>query len=144
MIFGNIVSDLIGDKRVLPIYLLGGLVGNLFFFVFANPILSIFGVEDAVKDIGIEALRIICFGYIFFAYGMVIGQAFNGAGDTFTPLIISLVVFWAIQIPLAYLLAITYEWGPTGVFFCIAFCHSLYAIVAIALFKRGKWKMVNV
>lgn len=114
------------------------------FFIFANPILSIFGAEENVRAIGIEALRIICFGYIFFAYGMVIGQAFNGSGDTFTPLIISLVVFWAIQIPLAYVLAITYEWGPTGVFFCIAFCHSLYAIVAIALFKRGKWKTVKV
>lgn len=114
------------------------------FFVFAHPILSIFGVEDTVRDIGIEALRIICFGYIFFAYGMVIGQAFNGSGDTFTPLMISLVVFWAIQIPMAYVLSITYEWGPTGVFFCIAFCHSLYAVVAIALFKRGKWKTVKV
>ncbi|GAB4239691.1 MAG: MATE family efflux transporter [Ekhidna sp.] len=114
------------------------------FFIFANPILDIFGAEEAVRDIGIEALRIICFGYIFFAYGMVIGQAFNGSGDTFTPLIISLIVFWAIQIPMAYLLAITYDWGPTGVFFCIAFCHSLYAVIAIALFKRGKWKTVKV
>ena len=114
------------------------------FFIFANPILSLFAPETAVRKIGIEALRIICFGYIFFAYGMVIGQAFNGSGDTFTPLVISLIVFWAIQIPLAYVLSITYEWGPTGVFFCIAFCHSLYAVVAIALFKRGKWKMVKV
>ncbi len=114
------------------------------FFLFANPILTLFAPEESVRAIGIEALRIICFGYIFFAYGMVIGQSFNGSGDTFTPLIISLVVFWAIQIPLAYVLSITYEWGPTGVFFCIAFCHSLYAVVAIALFKRGKWKTVKV
>ncbi len=114
------------------------------FFIFADPILSLFAKEASVRAIGIEALRIICFGYIFFAYGMVIGQSFNGSGDTFTPLIISLIVFWAIQIPLAYVLSITYDWGPTGVFFCIALCHSLYAVVAIALFKRGKWKTVSV
>ncbi|MEM6735840.1 MAG: MATE family efflux transporter [Bacteroidota bacterium] len=114
------------------------------FFIFADPILSLFAKEVSVRSIGIEALRIICFGYIFFAYGMVIGQAFNGSGDTFTPLIISLIVFWAIQIPLAYVLSITYNWGPTGVFFCIALCHSLYAVVAIMLFKRGKWKTVKV
>ena len=114
------------------------------FFIFANQILALFGATDNVRDIGIQALRIICFGYIFFAYGMVIGQAFNGSGDTYTPLVISLIVFWAIQIPMAYLLAMVYDWGPDGVFFCIAFCHSLYAVIAIALFKRGKWKTVKV
>ncbi|WP_425391795.1 MATE family efflux transporter [Ekhidna sp.] len=114
------------------------------FFIFANQILAIFGATDNVREIGKQALRIICFGYIFFAYGMVIGQAFNGSGDTYTPLVISLIVFWAIQIPMAYLLSIVYDWGPDGVFFCIAFCHSLYAVIAIAIFKRGKWKTVKV
>lgn len=114
------------------------------FFIFAEPILSLFGATENVRSIGIQALRIICFGYIFFAYGMVIGQAFNGSGDTYTPLVISLISFWLIQIPLAYVLAITYEWGPNGVFFCIALCHSIYAIIAIAIFKRGRWKTVKV
>ena len=97
-----------------------------------------------MKETSINALRIICFGYIFFAYGMVIGQSFNGSGDTRTPMYISLVVFWVIQIPLAYLLSVNMGWESNGVFFCIAFCHSLYAIVAILLFKRGKWKTVQV
>lgn len=120
------------------------LVVSVVFFVFAEPILSIFGATDAVRDIGIRALRIICFGYIFFAYGMVISQAFNGSGDTYTPLVISLVAFWLIQIPLAYVLSIPMGWGPDGVFFCIAFCHSLYAIIAILLFRQGKWKLTKV
>lgn len=115
------------------------------FAIFADQILStLFNKTGLVQSTAIDALRIICFGYIFFAYGMVIGQSFNGSGDTRTPLLINLVVFWAIQIPMAYLLAITYEWGPNGVFFCIAFCHSLYAVVAILLFRRGKWKTVQV
>ncbi|WP_436516761.1 MATE family efflux transporter [Ekhidna sp. To15] len=114
------------------------------FSIFSNQVLAIFNQSGVVLETAINALRIICFGYIFFAYGMVIGQAFNGAGDTLTPLWINIVVFWLIQIPLTYLLAIVYDWGPNGVFFCIAFCHSLYAIVAIVLFKRGKWKTVEV
>lgn len=112
----------------------------ILFSVFAEQVLSVFNQTGVVKDTAIEALRIICFGYIFFAYGMVVGQAFNGSGDTRTPLYINLVVFWVIQIPLAYLLAIELNWGPTGVFFCIALCHSLYAVIAIWLFKKGKWK----
>ena len=114
------------------------------FSIFSEQVLAVFDQSGTVLETAISALRIICFGYIFFAYGMVIGQAFNGAGDTLTPLWINIVVFWAIQIPMAYFLSIVYDWGPNGVFFCIAFCHSLYAVVAIALFKRGKWKAVEV
>ncbi|MFK7953533.1 MAG: MATE family efflux transporter [Ekhidna sp.] len=117
---------------------------SIVFGIFADEILSIFNQSGVVQQTAIDALRIICFGYIFFAYGMVIGQSFNGAGDTKTPLYINLVIFWVIQIPMAWLLAIELNWGPEGVFFCIAFCHSLYAIVAIWLFKRGKWKTIQV
>lgn len=115
----------------------------ILFSVFARQVLSIFNQSGVVMETAISALRIICFGYIFFAYGMVVGQAFNGSGDTKTPLYINLVVFWLIQIPLAYLLAIKLNWGPNGVFFCIAFCHSLYAVVAIWLFRKGKWKTME-
>jgi putative MATE family efflux protein len=114
------------------------------FSIFSYEVLGIFDQSGVVLETAINALRIICFGYIFFAYGMVVGQAFNGAGDTLTPLWINIVVFWAIQIPLTYFLAVVYNWGPNGVFFCIAFCHSLYAVIAILLFKRGKWKTIEV
>lgn len=114
------------------------------FSIFADLVLGIFDQSGVVLETAKSALRIICFGYIFFAYGMVIGQSFNGAGDTITPLLINIVVFWAIQIPLAYFLSVMNDWGADGVFFCIAFCHSLYAVIAIVLFKRGKWKTVEV
>lgn len=116
----------------------------LVFSIFSEQVLSIFDQSGVVLETAIQALQIICFGYIFFAYGMVIGQAFNGSGDTYTPLWINIVVFWLIQIPLAYVLSVMYDWGPSGVFFCIAFCHSLYAVVAIVLFRRGKWKTIEV
>jgi putative MATE family efflux protein len=117
---------------------------SLIFFLFAQPILSFFTDEPEVKRIGISALEIICLGYIFFSYGMVISQAFNGAGDTRTPMWISLVVFWFIQIPLAYWLSIELNWQSNGVFYSIAIAHSLYAIVSILLFRKGKWTLIQV
>ena len=120
------------------------LVISTIFFIFADPILGLFTDQEPVREIGKSALQIICFGYIFFAYGMVLGQGFNGAGDTKTPMYISLFVFWLVQIPMAYLLAVTFEWEGKGVFFSIAFAHSLYAITAMVLFKQGKWKTVQV
>jgi putative MATE family efflux protein len=117
---------------------------SLIFFLFAQPILSFFTDEPEVKRIGISALEIICLGYIFFSYGMVISQAFNGAGDTRTPMWISLLVFWFIQIPLAYWLSIELNWQSNGVFYSIAIAHSLYAIVSILLFRKGKWKLIQV
>jgi putative MATE family efflux protein len=120
------------------------LVVSIVFFVFAEPILSIFTDVAAVQEIGKSALQIICFGYVFFSYGMVVGQAFNGAGDTRTPMWISLVVFWIIQIPLAWWLAMSLGLESDGVFISIAVCHSIYAVIAMVLFKRGKWKLVKV
>lgn len=120
-----------------------GLV-SVIFIVMAKPILGIFTPEINVIQIGTSALKIICIGYVFFAYGMVITQAFNGAGDTKTPMVINIFVFWLLQIPLAYWLSVYLGWEANGVFVTIAFCHSLHAIVCILLFRRGKWKAVNV
>ncbi len=114
------------------------------FFLIANPLLQFFTSEQEVQAIGKSALQIICFGYIFFAFGMVLGQAFNGAGDTYTPTVISAIVFWVIQIPVAYSLSIPMDFKENGVFISIALAHSLYAIVAIFVFRRGKWKTVKV
>lgn len=129
-----------------------GIVAVIFFMA-AEPIIWVFNQNPSLKDlgegetvrqIGVSALKIICCGYIFFAYGMVISQAFNGAGDTKTPLVVNFFVFWLIQIPLAYWLAVVLDWQATGVFITIAFCHSLQAVISIFLFRRGKWKMMTV
>jgi len=83
-------------------------------------------------------------GFIFYGIGMVMINAFNGAGDTWTPTWVNLCGFWLFQIPLAYLLAKYFEWGPKGVFISIPVAEALITIVAFILFKRGKWKTVKV
>ncbi|MEQ9424020.1 MAG: MATE family efflux transporter [Cyclobacteriaceae bacterium] len=117
---------------------------GMVFFAFANQFVGIFTQEPEVMGHGILALQVICFGYVFFAYGMVMVQAFNGAGDTKTPTIMNVFIFWVFQIPFAYWMAITLDLGPLGVFWAIAIAHSIVAVVGIVLFKRGKWKLVQV
>ncbi|HEX4375266.1 MAG TPA: MATE family efflux transporter, partial [Puia sp.] len=83
-------------------------------------------------------------GYIFYGVGMVLMNAFNGAGDTRTPTIISLFCFWAFQIPIAYLMAITLGFGPKGVFWAIIITETTVTTVSFIIFKKGKWKKTKV
>jgi putative MATE family efflux protein len=117
---------------------------SVVFLVAAPWLIPFFTQEPDVIHHGVLCLRIICLGYIFYAYGMVIGQAFNGAGDTVTPSVINFVAFWLLQIPISYILAKLLNWGPVGVYWGIAISESLLAIIAIAVFRRGKWKNVKI
>jgi Na+-driven multidrug efflux pump len=104
----------------------------------------LFNKESNVVYNGMLAIRYICSGYIFFAYGMVIAQAFNGAGDTRTPTIINLFLYWLLQLPLAYLLAVNMNFGPGGAFAAVAITEVLLSIVYVVVFRRGNWKNVNI
>ena len=117
---------------------------SVLFLSAAGPIVSLFTTEPAVRQIAVQALRIISFGYIFYGIGMVMANAFNGAGDTWTPTIINLFGFWVFQIPLALLLAKTFALGSTGVFIAIPVAETSITIAAYILFRKGKWKKVNI
>ena len=112
--------------------------------VFAEEILGFFTTDPRVIFFGEECIFYVCLGYIFYAYGMVISQSFNGAGDTITPTVLNFFGFWCFQIPLAYTLAVLLDVGPKGVFMSIAIAESAMAVVGILLFRRGKWKLVKV
>ena len=117
---------------------------TVLYLVFANQIASWFISSPQVIDQISLGLRVIVLGYVFFAVGMVMIQAFNGAGDTRTPMFINIFVFLMLEIPLAYFLAIIMEMEMLGIFITIAFCHSLHAFVATIMFKRGRWKKIEV
>jgi putative MATE family efflux protein len=117
---------------------------TVIFFIAAHGIISFFNNTREVVEIGTLCLRIVCLGYVFYAYGLVMAHSFNGAGDTRTPTILNFFGFWLFQIPLAYVLAIVLEVGPEGVFWAISIAESCIAVAAIILFKRGRWKTVKV
>lgn len=116
-----------------------GVIGFVFVF-FARQIVGLFTDDTKVIPYGADCLRIVASGFLFYAYGMVLTQSFNGAGDTRTPTIINLFVFWLWELPLAYVLAIGLGFGPRGVFLAITIAFSSLAVVSAILFKRGKWK----
>ncbi len=114
------------------------------FIVFTERIIGIFTHDASVVAYGVSCLRLVSYGYVFYAFGMVMVQAFNGAGDTFTPTMINLGCYWLFQIPLAYTLAMHFRLGARGVFTAIPIAESVITIVAIIFFRRGRWKMKKV
>jgi len=117
---------------------------SILFFFAAPYILPLFDPNPAVIKEGIAGLQIILLGYIFYAYGMVIGQAFNGAGDTYTPLFMNIVAFWVIQTPLAYFLSNYVGLGSHGCYWAITIANSILAGISIFYFRKGKWKEKSV
>ncbi|HKQ04209.1 MAG TPA: MATE family efflux transporter [Blastocatellia bacterium] len=110
------------------------------FLLFAEPLIHIFTTDVTVVPYGVDALRFISYGYVFYAYGMVMVAAFNGAGDTATPTWINLGCYWLLQIPLAYTLANLAGIGAQGVFLAITIAESCLAVIGILMFRRGTWK----
>ena len=110
------------------------------FLVAAGWITGLFTTDPAVQPYASACLRIVSLGFLFYAAGMVLTQSFNGAGDTWTPTVINLFVFWLFELPLAWYLSVAMDIGPRGVFIALTVAYSALAVVSAILFKQGKWK----
>ena len=114
-------------------------------FLFLSPyIISFFTREPSVAAYAISAVRIVSAGFLFYGIGMVMANAFNGAGDTRTPTLINLFGFWFFQIPLAWILSTQFAMGPLGVFIAIPVAETSIAVAAYIMFKKGKWKLQKI
>ncbi|MGI9530373.1 MATE family efflux transporter [Lutimonas sp.] len=138
------------DRAEISVWITGkynawfmGLV-SIVYVVFGPEIISLFNDTPKVIEYGSLCLRIIAAGYVFYGYGMVVIQSFNGAGDTKTPTYINFVCFWLIQLPFAYLVGISFDAGPIGVFWAITLAEILIAVIGVLWFRKGKWKTVKV
>jgi len=117
---------------------LGG-IGALF-LALAPLIVSAFTSEPEVARYAVACLRIVSAGFVFYAYGMVLTSAFNGAGDTWTPTYLNLFCFWLWEIPLAWVLSRRTFLGPSGAFLAVAVAFSTLAVVSVVIFRKGQWK----
>jgi len=117
---------------------------SVVFLVFAPELIAIFTDAEETRALGVQALRTLSYGYVFYAWGMVLAQAFNGAGDTLTPTRLNLFCFWLFQIPLAWGLAHPAGMGPAGVFWSVCLSESLLALAALVVFRRGRWKEARI
>jgi putative MATE family efflux protein len=114
------------------------------FLVGARALVGLFTDDPTVLEHGVTYLRIVSLGFPFYAFGMVMSQSFNGAGDTRTPTLINLVVFWLLQFPLAWILSHETDLGPSGVFVTLGLCFAIFAVIGVVLFRRGGWKTTRV
>jgi putative MATE family efflux protein len=119
-------------------------IAGLLFIIFANPIAHVFTADTVVAGTAARCLRIISYGYLFYAYGMVLTNSFNGAGDTWTPTWLNLFCFWLWEIPLAWWLAVHVGLGPQGVAWAVTIAFSTLAVASAVLFRRGRWKTKRV
>ena len=119
-------------------------VVSVAYLIGAPWLVRLFTSEPEVVQSGALAMRIIACGYVFFGFGMIVTQAINGAGDTRTPTLLNFVCFWLLEIPLAWLLALHFNWGQTGVYWSIVFSESAMALAAIWVFRQGRWKSATV
>jgi Na+-driven multidrug efflux pump len=106
--------------------------------------MRLFTSDPEVVPIGAQCLRYVSYGYVFYAWGMVMVQAFNGAGDTVTPTWTYLVCYWLWQLPLAYGLSRGAGMGPSGVFLAITISESTLSVAGLLLFRRGRWKQKTI
>lgn len=114
------------------------------FYFFSASIIGLFSDNNKVVQYGTQCLQFVAYGYGFYAVGMTLVQAFNGAGDTMTPTAINFICYWLLQIPLAYWLAINMQMGPSGVFAAIPLASLFIAILALIAFRKGHWKSKQV
>lgn len=156
--FSNATATLVGQSlgagdpaRAERAVLLSGVYNMAFlgalalvFITIPTPIVTLFTDDPSVKAIAATALRIMAFGYLFFAWQMVTLHAFNGAGDTLTPTWINLACYWGVQIPLAWVLAVPLGMEQDGVFTAVALSYAVAAVVGVVLVRRGRWKRVRV
>jgi Na+-driven multidrug efflux pump len=116
-----------------------GPVGVLFVLI-PTALVSFFATDPAVVGFAVDCLRIVAVGFVVFAFGMVTVQAFNGAGDTTTPMLINVASFWLFKVPCALVLAKVVGLGPRGAFLAITAAYAVQSVAAGLMFRRGGWE----
>lgn len=117
---------------------------SIIYLSFPAPFIGIFISDPEVKDAGILCLQMISAGFAVYAMGMVMSQAINGAGDTYSPTLMNFISFWLVEIPLAWLLAIFLDMGPKGVYLSILIAETVLTVQGMFFFSRGRWKKKKV
>jgi putative MATE family efflux protein len=117
---------------------------SLLLLFWAAPLVDFINRDPGVEKFAVRALHIVSLGYIFYGVGMVLANAFNGAGDSRTPTLLNLFCYWGFQMPMAWLMAVTWKLGPTGVFLAILMAEILITISSFIVFRKGNWKKVKI
>ena len=119
-------------------------MSGIIVIIFSEFWVSLLIDDPEVIRYGAMCLEFVSYGFLFYGVGMVLINAFNGAGDTMTPTKINIFCFWLFELPLAYFLALHTELKETGVYIAILAAEIVMTITALMIFKKGKWKLKKV
>jgi len=120
-------------------------VASVFSFIFADVISAIL-VPSSPEVIEMSAafVRIFSIAFGFIGIQLAVISTFRGAGDTFLAMLLSIINQWVIELPLALVLSQIIGFGAFGIVWAIPLTAILMSVIAIILFKRGKWKEIRI
>ena len=107
------------------------------FYLFGNSLIKLFNSDENVIRIGTTYLRILGPFFIVFSFMFMLNGVIRGAGETFIPLITTLLAMWAIRIPAALLLSA--KLGLTGVWWAYPTGWFVGSIISLIYYRSGKW-----
>lgn len=116
------------------------LVISLLCVTFPQAIMRIFVKEAEVIQVGMDYLRIVGAGYLFFILLYVSNGVINGAGKTISTMVISFISLCVIRVPLAALLSHT-SLGIRGIWIAIVISFAATTINSLLYYSFGKWRI---
>jgi putative MATE family efflux protein len=112
--------------------------------IFGGTIAAMFGASPEILGLATLAVQLSALEQPFIALQNIFGGAFRGAGDTRSPMIVSLVGVFFFRITAVYLLAVVLRMGLAGVWIGTAIDWAGRSAVMYALYRRGKWKALKI
>jgi len=145
----SIIGQNLGAKEVDRAYKAGWrvtyigiwmmLIAGTALYVFAEPIAGTMAREPKALAYTIDYLRINALAEPFLALAMILAGALQGAGDTRTPMWMTIISNWLIRIPLGYALAIPLHLGVTGIWWAMACSIMIQGTVLALRYKSKDW-----
>ncbi|MGG7549596.1 MATE family efflux transporter [Chryseobacterium arthrosphaerae] len=116
----------------------------LFWQIAAEYVVKFFTTEPEVARYAVQYIHVVSMAYLLLGFTMVISRALNAAGNILQVTLLYLVMFYVIQLPLAYLLGVRFQWELKGIFTAIVSSEIVLAVLFLMIFKNGKWKTIKI
>lgn len=116
----------------------------LFWQLAAEYVVKFFTTEPEVAGYAVQYIHVVSMAYLLLGFTMVISRALNAAGNILQVTLLYLVMFYVIQLPLAYLLGVRFQWELRGIFTAIVSSEIFLAVLFLMIFKNGKWKTIKI
>ena len=116
----------------------------LFWQIAAEYVVKFFTTEPEVARYAVQYIHVVSMAYLLLGFTMVISRALNAAGNILQVTLLYLVMFYVIQLPLAYLLGVRFQWELRGIFTAIVSSEIVLAVLFLMIFKNGKWKTIKI